>query len=167
MRWYQDLYLHFQLLLVMQLHLVPCWEGGGLVSPPEVQSQEATVSAQYWQDTTFVARPTRPSSKAVFAASSNLAPCCRRSLSTIARHIVSSSSFERRIWYQYCTNHWLLYLQASPVGIYTIGGDFKVFTYLDGEKMLAPVHESFNHTLRTDLLVSRISKKADMWVYWW
>lgn len=67
-----------------------------LVSQREVHNQEANISVIGW-GTTLVASPTRPSSNAVLAASSNRAPFWRRNFSTIARHIVSSSSFERRI----------------------------------------------------------------------
>lgn len=53
---------------------------------------------------TFVASPTRPSSNAVFAASSKWAPFCNRNFSTIARQIVSSSSFESRIYLRMSDN---------------------------------------------------------------
>jgi hypothetical protein len=84
-----------------------------------------------------VARPTRPSSKAVFAASSNLAPFCPCSFPTMARQMVSSSSSDKRIYVKKSCQE---YLQASPVGVNAISGYLEVFTDLDGKKVFPTIH---------------------------
>jgi hypothetical protein len=59
------------------------------------------------------------------------------------------------------------YFDASPVGVYSIGGDFKVFADFDGKEVLSTIHESFDYSLRTYFLVPNIldtfSMRDDCW----
>lgn len=48
------------------------------------------------------------------------------------------------------------YFYAGPVSVYSIGGDLKVFAYLDGKKMLSPIHESFDYSLRANFLIPNV-----------
>lgn len=48
------------------------------------------------------------------------------------------------------------YFYASPVGVYSIGGDFKVFADFDGKEVLSTIHKSFDYSFRTYFLVPNI-----------